>query len=59
MTELDPLTCSSGFVLNIINKTDILTELTKKNYTILMSFDLKIRKTKSGTNCPRTVAWTV
>jgi len=30
MTELDPLTCSSGFMLNIMNKLDILTELTKK-----------------------------
>jgi len=29
MIELDPLVCSAAFVLNIRNKLDILTKLTK------------------------------
>jgi len=59
MTELDSLMCSSGFVLNITNKLDFVTELTKKELHNLEVFDLKIRKTKPGINCPKIVAWAV
>ena len=56
MTELDPLTCTPDFVLNIRNKVDILIELKKGIIIIGCQLAQKIRKTKPSTNCPKTAA---